>query len=149
MQFTHEVSLTADVPWRDVWAEWNDVQALPRLLRHVTAASPGDHEDIALLMIHLDGRHFEFAVERTMCADRTLCWQSVGPLFLYVLSLRLGADMAGGVELTLTVAYDPPGFLPDLAESLGRSRRFKHELEADLREYVHCLQSNRVSELAE
>ena len=76
-----------------------------------------------------------------MCADQTLCWQSVGPLFLYVLSLRLGADKAGGVELTLTVAYDPPGFLPDLAESLGRSRRFKHELEADLREYVHCLQS--------
>ena len=89
MQFTHEVTLTADAPWRDVWAEWNDVRALPRLLSHVRAAAPGDHEDLARLVIALEGRHLEFAVERTMCADRTLCWQSVGALFLYVLSLRL------------------------------------------------------------
>ena len=148
MQFTHEVTLTADVPWRDVWAEWNDVRALPRLLRHVQATSPGEQEDLARFVILLDGRRVEFAVERTMCADRTLCWQSLGELFLYVLSLRLDPVKSGEVALTLTVAYDPPGFLPDLAESLGRSRRFKRELEADLREYVHCLQSNRLSELA-
>lgn len=148
MQFTHEVTLTAAVPWRDVWAEWNDLRALPRLLSHVCAATPGDHEDLARLVISLEGRYVEFAVERTMCADRTLCWQSVGALFLYVLSLRLDTPKTGGVALTLTVAYDPPGFLPDIAESLGLSRKFGRELDADLRRYVHALESNCLANLA-
>lgn len=148
MQFTHEVTLTVHAPWRDIWAEWNDIHALPRLLSHVSAAAPGDDEDLAHLVIHLEGRHLEFAAERTMCADRTLCWQSLGEIFLYVLSLRLAAPKkGGGVELTLSVAYDPPGFLPDIAESLGRSRKFKRELEADLRRYAHALESNCVAEL--
>jgi uncharacterized membrane protein len=149
MQFTHEVTLTALVPWRDIWAEWNDVRALPRLLSHVRAAAPDDHEDLARLVICLEGRELEFTVERTMCADRTLCWQSVGALFLYVLSLRLGTlPSGGGVTLTLTVAYDPPGFLPDIAESLGLSRKFGRELDADLRRYVHALESNCLANLA-
>jgi len=149
MQFTHEVTLTALVPWRDIWAEWNDVRALPRLLSHVRAAAPDDHEDLARLVICLEGRELEFTVERTMCADRTLCWQSVGALFLYVLSLRLDTlPNGGGVTLTLTVAYDPPGFLPDIAESLGLSRKFGRELDADLRRYVHALESNCLASLA-
>ncbi len=148
MQFTHEVTLTALAPWRDIWAEWNDVRALPRLLSHVHAAAPDDHEDLARLVICLEGRELEFAVERTMCADRTLCWQSVGSLFLYVLSLRLDTlPKGGGVTLTLTVAYDPPGFLPDIAESLGLSRKFGRELDADLRRYVHALESNCLANL--
>ncbi len=143
MQFTHEVSMTAGAPWRDIWAEWNDVRALPRLLSHVRAAEPNGHEDLARLIICLEGRHLEFAVERTMCADNTLCWQSVGAWFLYVLSLRLDTlPNGGGVTLTVTVAYDPPGFLPDIAESLGLSRKFGHELNADLRRYVRALESN-------
>lgn len=149
MQFTHEVTLTALAPWRDIWAEWNDVRALPHLLSHVRAAAPDDHEDLAQLVICLEGRHLGFAVERTMCADHTLCWQSVGALFLYVLSLRLDtAPKGGGVTLTLTVAYDPPGFLPDIAESLGLSRKFGRELDADLRRYVHSLESNCLANLA-
>ena len=148
MQFTHEVTLTAEAPWRDIWREWNDVRALPGLLSHIRAADPGGHEDLARLVIHLEGRELEFAVERTMCADRTLCWQSVGGLFLYVLSLRLDTPKKGpGVELTLSVAYDPPGFLPDIAQSLGLSRKFGRELEADFRRYVHALQSNCLAEL--
>lgn len=148
MQFTHEVALTALAPWRDIWAEWNDVRALPRLLSHVRAAAPDGHEDLAHLVICLEGRELEFAVERTMCADRTLCWQSVGALFLYVLSLRLDTLPKGGVTLTLTVAYDPPGFLPDIAESLGLSRKFGRELDTDLRRYVHALESNCLANLA-
>jgi uncharacterized membrane protein len=149
MQFTHEVTLTASAPWRDIWAEWNDIRALPRLLSHVRAAVPDDHEDCAHLVICLEGRHLEFAVERTMCADRTLCWQSIGALFLYVLSLRLDTlPHGGGVTLTLTVAYDPPGFLPDVAESLGLSRKFGRELDADLRRYVYALESNCLANLA-
>jgi uncharacterized membrane protein len=148
MQFTHEVTLTVDAPWRDVWREWNDVRLLPRLLSHIRAADPGEHEDLARLVIHLEGRHLEFAVERTMCADRTLCWQSLGELFMYVLSLRLDTPTSGsGILLTLSVAYDPPGFLPDIAESLGLSRKFGRELEADFRRYAHALQSNCLAEL--
>ena len=148
MQITHEVCREADAPWREIWREWADCTALPRFLSHVRAAAPGGHEDLARLTILLDGRYLEFAAERTMCADQTLCWQSQGELFLYVLSLRLEAARAGGTLLTLSVAYDPPGFLPDIAESLGLSRRFAHALEADLARYVLTLQQNRVSELA-
>ena len=149
MQFTHEITLTADAPWRTVWAEWNTVHRLPKLLSHVCDARPGDAEDMAYFTVLLEGRQVEFAAQRTMCADQTLCWQSLGSLFLYVLSLRLEKPKHGsGIALTLTVAYDPPGFLPDIAETLGLSRRFKHELEADFRRYVHALQMNCVSELA-
>ena len=122
MQFTHEITLTADAPWRTVWAEWNTVHRLPHLLSHISAAVPGD-EDTAHFTVLLEGRQVEFAAQRTMCADQTLCWQSLGSLFLYVLSLRLEKPQRGpGIDLTLTIAYDPPGFLPDIAESLGLSR---------------------------
>ena len=148
MQFTHEILLTADAPWRTVWAEWNTVDRLPRLLSHVCDVEPVD-DDRADFTVLLEGRKVQFAAERTMCAGQTLCWQSVGSLFLYVLSLRLEEPKKGnGMELTLTVAYDPPGFLPDIAETLGFSRRFKHELEADFKRYVHLLEMNCVSELA-
>ena len=148
MQFTHEITLTADAPWRTVWAEWNTVHRLPHLLSHISAAVPGD-EDTAHFTVLLEGRQVEFTAQRTMCADQTLCWQSMGSLFLYVLSLHLEKPPHGtGIDLTLTVAYDPPGFLPDIAESLGLSRRFKHDLETDFRRYVHALQMNSLSELA-
>lgn len=149
MQFTHEITLTADAPWRTVWAEWNSVQRLPHLLSHLCAAVPTDAEDTAIFTVLLEGRQVEFAAQLTMCADQTLCWQSLGPLLLYVLSLRLEKPRRGsGIELTLTVAYDPPGFLPDIAESLGLSRRFGRELDADFRRYVAELEANCVSELA-
>ncbi len=147
MQFTHEVCREAEVPWREVWREWNDLHALPRLLTHVRGAVSGGHEDLARLTILLEGRYVEFAAERTMCADRTLCWQSQGTLFLYVLSLRLDTARSGKTLLTLSVAYDPPGFLPDIAESLGLSRRFARALEADLDCYLQMLQKNCISEL--
>ena len=148
MQFTHEITLTADAPWHGIWAEWNTVHRLPSLLSHVRAASPTDADDTAYFTVLLEGRQIEFAAQLTMCADKTLCWQSLGAHFLYVLSLRLDTPKHGsGVELTLTVAYDPPGFLPDIAESLGLSRRFKHQLEADFRRYVHALEANSLSEL--
>lgn len=149
MQYTHEITLTANAPWHGIWAEWNTVHRLPSLLSHVRAASPAASEDTAYFTVMLEGRQVEFAAQLTMCADRTLCWQSLGSHFLYVLSLHLETPNHGsGIELTLTVAYDPPGFLPDIAESLGLSRRFKRELEADFRRYVHALETNCVSELA-
>jgi len=152
MQFTHEITLTANAPWRTVWAEWNTVDRLPHLLSHVCDAEPMDTEekdDMACFTVLLEGRKVQFAAERTMCADQTLCWQSVGSLFLYVLSLHLEKPKKGsGIVLTLTVAYDPPGFLPDIAETLGFSRRFKHELEADFKRYVRSLEMNCVSELS-
>ena len=147
MQFTHEVCREAEVPWREVWCEWNDLRALPRLLTHICDAAAGAHEDLARLTILLDGRCVEFAAERTMCADRTLCWQSQGELFLYVLSLRVETARNGKTLLTLSVAYDPPGFLPDIAETLGLSRRFARALEADLDRYLQMLHRNCVSEL--
>jgi uncharacterized membrane protein len=157
MQFTHEITLTADAPWRQIWAEWNSVSKLPHLLSHICDAAPmaetekdrGEKDDRACFTVLLEGRKVEFAAQRTMCADKTLCWQSIGSLFLYVLSLHLEKPKKGsGIVLTLTVAYDPPGFLPDIAETLGLSRRFKHDLEADLRRYVRSLEMNCVSELA-
>lgn len=149
MQFTHEITLIANAPWRGIWAEWNTVHRLPHLLSHVRAALPADAEDTAYFTVLLEGRQIEFAAQLTMCADKTLCWQSLGCHFLYVLSLRLETPRHGpGIELTLTVAYDPPGFLPDIAESLGLSRRFKHQLEADFCRYVRGLEANCVSELA-
>ena len=136
MQFTHEVALTLASPPHAVWNDWADIHALPRLLSHVRATAAGEGDDTARLVIVLDGHHVEFAAERTMCAAQTLCWQSSGDLFLYVLNLRLETASEGQTEFILTIAYDPPGFLPDIAESLGRSRKFRQTLEADLLRYA-------------
>ena len=138
MQFTHEVTFTVASPWQEVWGDWADIHALPRFLSHVRATAPGNGDDLARLVILLDGHHVEFAAQRTMCAEQTLCWQSLGELFLYVLTLRVETTCEGGTQLAVTVAYDPPGFLPDIAEALGRSRVFKQTLENDLRRYAQA-----------
>lgn len=148
MQFTHEARAVVSLPVRDVWAHWSDVQRFPRYLSHLrgTAASESE-EDIVRLVIILDGRHIEFAAQRTMCDDYTICWQSLGPTFLYVLSISL-ASTSDGTEVNITVAYDPPGFLPDIAESLGFSRSFKQILETDLHRYANSFRHGEYGVLA-
>ena len=140
MQFTHEVTATHASPSEAVWEDWASIHALPRFMSHVRAVAAGEGEDTARLVILLDGSYVEFAVERTMCASQTLCWQSLGETFLYVLSLRLETASERETEIILSVAYDPPGFLPDIAESLGRGRKFKQTLEADLQRYAAVAQ---------
>jgi uncharacterized membrane protein len=71
-----------------------------------------------------------------MCTDRTVCWQSVGPTFLYVLTVAMRPASERATALTVTIAYDPPGFLPDIVESMGLKKQFKNLLEADMRRYA-------------
>jgi len=148
MQFSHEASVTVEASLRDARAHWGDVHGLPRLLSHVRGTAPGDTDDLARLVIVLDGRHIEFAVERTMCSDDTLCWQSLGPTFIYLLSISVQPERGGGTRVTVNVAYDPPGFLPDIAESLGTSKLFRRALEADLRRYAQSLRRQERGALA-
>ncbi|MDQ2687355.1 MAG: SRPBCC family protein [Armatimonadota bacterium] len=139
MQFSHEASVTVDAGLRDARAHWDDIHSLPRLLSHLRGTAPGDTDDLARLVIVLDGRHIEFAVERTMCSDDTICWQSMGPTFIYLLSLAFHPERGGGTRVTVNVAYDPPGFLPDIAETFGTSKLFRRALESDLRRYAQSL----------
>ena len=147
MQFTHERTLTIDAPRRDVRAHWETPDALAARLSHIRTVCPGPAGDIAHFVICLDACHLEFAVQQTMCSDDTLCWQSLGTEFLYVLCVGLNPD-GDGTRLTLTVAYDPPGFLADVAESLGLGRLFEHALDADLRRYADALRHRAPAELA-
>jgi uncharacterized membrane protein len=148
MQFSHETSVTVDACAREVWEHWLDIHRLPRYLSHVRATAPSDgDDDLARLVIILDGRHIEFAAQRTMCSDDTLCWQSLGPTFLYLLTVSL-TPTHGGTQVTVTVAYDPPGFLPDIAESLGLSRSFRRTFETDLRRYAKSLQRREMPAFA-
>ena len=148
MQFSHEASVTVEAGLRDARAYWDDIHSLPRLLSHVRGTAPGDADDLARLVIVLDGRHIEFAVQRTMCSDDTICWQSLGPTFLYLLSISIHPERGGGTRVTVNVAYDPPGFLPDIAESLGTSKVFRRALESDLRRYAQSLRRQEHGALA-
>lgn len=148
MQFTHEATVTVDAPAHDVRRHWQDVHHLPRYLTHLRATAPSDDEDLARLVIILDGRHIEFAAQRTMCADETICWQSIGPTFLYVLTVTIEAARSGGTRVHVNVAYDPPGFLPDIAESLGVAKSFRRTLQDDLRRYARSLTSRELPEFA-
>jgi len=135
MQFTHEACTIAPAPVRSVRADWEDADALPRFLSHIRAVARDASDDLARLVIMLDGRHLEFPAQRTMCDDDTLCWQSLGRAFLYVLSVRL-EPLAAGTRVTVTIAYDPPGFITDLMETMGLGKLFQHTLESDLRRYA-------------
>jgi uncharacterized membrane protein len=139
MRFMHEACVTVDAPKQDLWPHWTEIHHLPRHLSHLRATAPSDHDDLARLVIILDGRHIEFAAQQTMCAEDTICWQSLGPTFLYVLTVTFQSAGSGRTEVRVNVAYDPPGFLPDIAESLGRSKSFKRTLEDDLISYARSL----------
>jgi uncharacterized membrane protein len=139
MQFTHEVCVTVNAPLQEIWPHWADIHYLPRTLSHLRAAALSDEDDLARLIIILDGRHIEFAAQKTMYAGNTICWQSVGPTFLYVLTVTFAPVRGGGMELRVNVAYDPPGFLPDIAESLGVAKSFRRTLDADLKTYACAL----------
>jgi uncharacterized membrane protein len=76
-----------------------------------------------------------------MSDDETFCWQSQGTQFLYVLCVTLLPCGGDRTRLTVTVAYDPPGFLADLGESLGLGRLFDHALETDLHRYADALEA--------
>ncbi|BDI30849.1 hypothetical protein CCAX7_29000 [Capsulimonas corticalis] len=136
MQFTHEYTMTLDATPEAVYADWTDAGILPSRLTHVRAIARGDHEDLARLIIMIAGRHIEFPAQRTMCAANTICWQSLGEEFLYVLTVEVQREKkGGGSHVTVTVAYDPPGFLIDLIE-LGTQRVFKQQFEADIKHYA-------------
>jgi uncharacterized membrane protein len=139
MQFTHEATVTIETPLRDVRAHWTGPDALCGRLSHIRATAPGPAADLACLVICLDGRDLEFAVQRTMCTDETVCWQSLGETFLYVLTVCLQDGKTGGAQITVTVAYDPPGFLYDIAESLGWHKGFQRDLDRDLARYARAL----------
>jgi uncharacterized membrane protein len=72
--------------------------------------------------------------------DETFCWQSQGTDFLYVLCITLLPAGGDRTRLTVTVAYDPPGFLADISESLGLGRLFDNTLETDLHRYAQALE---------
>ncbi len=138
MQFTHEAQISVEAPCGDVWEDWSNVHHLPQFLSHLRGTAKGPEADLARLVIALDGRHLEFAAQRTMCESETLCWQSLGPSFLYVLTVTVSPCQGNKTSVTVMVAYDPPGFLPDIAESLGRSKVFRAALEDDLRRYARA-----------
>jgi len=138
MQFTHEAQISVEAPCGDVWDDWSSVHHLPQFLSHLRGTAVGPEDDLARLVIALDGRHLEFAAQRTMCESETVCWQSLGPSFLYVLTVCVAPCHDGKTAITVVVAYDPPGFLPDIAESLGRSKVFRAALEDDLRRYARA-----------
>lgn len=136
--------MTVEVGPRDTRSHWSDIQSLPRLLSHLRGTAPGDADDLARLVIVLDGRHIELAVQRTACSDDLICWQGLGPTFVYLLSVAVQPERTGGTRVTVNVSYDPPGFLPDIAESLGTSRVFRRALESDLRRYAQSLRRQQM-----
>ena len=137
MQFTHEVRTTVPLAPPHAQAHWTEADHLPHCVSHVRAALRDTADDLARIVIMLDGRLIEFAAQRTMCAEHTVCWQSLGPSFLWVLTAQF-APHEMGTELTVTVAYDPPGFLPDVAEAIGTRKVFRRALEADLKRYARA-----------
>lgn len=147
MQFTHERTITLTASCREVRANWGTAEAVAARLSHIRAVAPGSDDDLAHFVICLDACHLEFAVQQTMNTDDTLCWQSLGTEFLYVLCVSLSPNGAG-TDLTVTVAYDPPGFLADIAESLGLGRLFDRALDTDLRRYAEAFHLRMSGELA-
>lgn len=148
MQFTHEAAITLEAPWREVLPHWTGPDALAGRLSHLRATAPGPAEDLAQFVVCVDARDLEFAVQRTMCSDETVCWQSLGETFLYVLTVCVQATQTGGTRIIVTVAYDPPGFLYDIAEGLGWRKAFQRTLERDLDRYARALNSQFSTALA-
>lgn len=138
MEFTHESTVIIDAPIPVVYSDWVNADTLPHVLTHVRATAQSDAEDLARLVIMLDGHHIEFAAQRTMCCESSICWQSMGDDFYYVLSVTFDALDGGRTRVTAHVTYDPPGFLPDIFETLGLARVFRRGLDEDMRRYAGC-----------
>lgn len=132
MQFTHVTNCCVPVPPGEILAQWTAAESLPRHLTHIRAIAAGESGDVARAVIILEGRHIEFVVQRTMCGSDSVCWQSLGDNFLYVLTVDARRNASDETAVQFTVAYDPPGFLPDVLETCGRGRHFKQAFEQDI-----------------
>ena len=135
MEFNYEATAIVDAPPSVVFSDWASAVKLPHLLTHVRATAQADADDLARLVVMIDGHHVEFAAERTMCCESSICWQSLGEEFYYVLSLTIEKIDMGRCTITAHVTYDPPGFLYDLFETLGLSRGLGNCLAEDLSRY--------------
>lgn len=148
MEFTHESTVVVDAPISAVYADWTSAGTLPHILSHVRATCQSDADDLARLVIMLDGHHIEFAAQRTMCCESSVCWQSLGDDFYYVLCVCFEADDYGRTKLTAHVTYDPPGFLPDIFETLGLARVFRRGLDEDMKRYGGCFKQPALQAVA-
>ena len=136
MEFTYEAVAVVDAPLAAIYNDWTNARSLPHVLSHIRATAQDDAEDLARLIILLDGHHIEFDAERTMCSETSICWQSLGKGFYYVLCVSFEVVDIGCTRVTANVCYDPPGFLPDIFETLGLARGLRFCLEEDMRRYA-------------
>ena len=151
MHFTHEHAVIVSESPSTVCSDWMDVATLPEALTHIRATARSEDDDMARLVIRLDGRHVEFPVQRTMCTQNTICWQSLGDSFLYVLTIMIEKEpkTGEGSHVTINVSYDPPGLLPDVIETLSHNKIFKHEFELDMKRYAERFLPPRCSQAME
>ena len=136
MIFSHESSALLDKSVTEICEEWAVARNLPSLLSHVRAAELRDTEpDIARIIIVIEYKLIEIPIQRTMCEDGMVCWQSLDPKNQYILNVVASNVEAGKSLLHVTVAYDPPGVIPDIVETLGGGASFEHTLNTDLHAY--------------
>lgn len=141
MQFIYEASAFIDSSPASIRTDWSDGTFLPRILTHIRATAIGDADDLLRIVALIDGAHVEFVAQRTMCDNGSVCWQNLEDDFYYVLSVGI-APHNNGVNVTITVSYDPPGILPDIMETLCLGRGFKNQLEADMKRYADSFRSS-------
>ena len=142
MEFTHEAAAVVDAPREVIYNDWTNARTLPHVLSHIRATAQADADDLARLVIMLDGQHIEFAAERTMCSETSVCWQSLGHDFYYVLCVSFEAVDNNRTRITAHVTYDPPGFLPDIFETLGLARGLRCCLQEDMNRYVKTFEAH-------
>jgi uncharacterized membrane protein len=137
VNFSHERTVLVDRGVEEVCAEWAVARNLPSLLSHVRAAEMREHEpDIARIVVVIDGRLVETAVQCTMSENGMVCWQSLNTHIPYLLNIHAAEDESGKTAVQVTVSYDPPGILPDIVETVGGGGlSFAAVLEHDLRAY--------------
>jgi uncharacterized membrane protein len=136
VNFSHECSALLDKSVKEICLEWATARTLPSLLSHIRAAELRDHEpDIARIIVSIEHVLFEIPIQRTMCEAGMVCWQSLDPKHPYVLNVVVSTVEAGKSLLHVTVAYDPPGVIPDIVETLGGGAAFTHTLDTDLHAY--------------
>jgi len=136
LEFIHEVPVAVPAAAHAVIADFADVGALPKIFSHIRATAAGDADDLARMIIILDGHHLEFAAQRTSASNDEVCWQSLVDDLYYVLCITARPKSSEHCAVQVCISYDPPGFINDICETFGRKHAFRRKLEDDLRRYA-------------
>lgn len=137
---TIEKSIVVNAPLRMVYNQWTQFEDFPKFMEGIESVRQIDDNHLHWVS-EIYGKHEEWDAEIfDQIPDESISWRSLsGPAHNGTIHFR--PDNENTTQVTLTMSYEPKGFLEKTADALGLiARRIEGDLER-FKEFVESRQS--------